>query len=144
MTSLYLNHIASDIYILNRNAQCHFTSHLFSFFDSPFFNKREKKKTRMTDCTLMPDTSAPSFLLLLQMVLTSLWGCEFVSNDPIGGTILPFTFPTRTDGIASGEHQVYLNVIPSHDFWRWSKVDIEPEEKCTVVMPRQNPTSSYT
>ena len=41
-TSLYLNHIASPFYILNRNAQCHFTP--YSLFSTVLFQQKGKEE----------------------------------------------------------------------------------------------------
>ena len=118
------------------------TSDLSFLFSIAPFQAKGKEGNEDDGLKLMTDTQDPSFLLSWQIVLIVLWGYGFVSNDTIG-EIEPRPFcssmvTTRTDGVASGEHQVYLNVIPSHDFWRRSKVDIEPEGKCTVLKPRQS------
>ena len=42
-TVLYLKQIAQPFYILGRNAQCHFTSHLFSF-STVLFQQKGKEE----------------------------------------------------------------------------------------------------
>ena len=90
-----------------------------SLFSIAPFQAKGKEGNEDDGLKLMTDTQDPSFLLSRQIVLIVLWGYGFVSNDTIG-EIEPRPFcssmvTTRTDGVASGEHQVYLNVIPSHD-----------------------------
>ena len=103
---LNLNHIPSPFHILGRNAQyfwmvnesfsvescflqdeVRYIKPIFPFFDSPFSSKGKRKKR----------------------------GWRIEADDWHLRPVCSSMVTTRTDGIASGEYQVYLNVIPCHD-----------------------------